>query len=95
MSAYTTTAVRWQPVSELLCCGERLHVIRMSASGGATITAKGAALHAGGMNGGPRLWWIPMVSEVCRLTVPGLHQPVGIGVVTDVSSYYRTPPQWT
>ncbi|MCU6410715.1 fimbria/pilus outer membrane usher protein, partial [Enterobacter quasiroggenkampii] len=27
----------------------------MSASGGATITAKGAALHAGGMNGGTRL----------------------------------------
>ncbi len=49
----------------------------MSARGGATVTMKGAALHAGGMNEEPVFWWIPMVSEVCRLTVVGLYQPVG------------------
>lgn len=62
----------------------------MSASGGATITAKGAALHAGGMNGGTRL--LVDTGGVGGVPVDGGRVSTnrwGIGVVTDVSSYYR------
>ncbi|HAW1202393.1 TPA: fimbria/pilus outer membrane usher protein [Escherichia coli] len=62
----------------------------MSASGGATITAKGAALHAGGMNGGTRL--LVDTNGVGGVPVDGGRVSTnrwGIGVVTDVSSYYR------
>ena len=62
----------------------------MSASGGATITAKGAALHAGGMNGGTRL--LVDTDGVGGVPVDGGRVSTnrwGIGVVTDVSSYYR------
>lgn len=62
----------------------------MSASGGATITAKGAALHAGGMNGGTRL--LVDTDGVGDVPVDGGRVSTnrwGIGVVTDVSSYYR------
>ncbi|HCU0389672.1 TPA: fimbria/pilus outer membrane usher protein [Escherichia coli] len=62
----------------------------MSASGGATITAKGAALHAGGMNGGTRL--LVDTDGVGGVPVDGgrvYTNRWGIGVVTDVSSYYR------
>lgn len=62
----------------------------MSASGGATITAKGAALHAGGMNGGTRL--LVDTDGVGGVPVDSGRVSTnrwGIGVVTDVSSYYR------
>ena len=62
----------------------------MSASGGATITAKGAALHAGGMNGGTQL--LVDTDGVGGVPVDGGRVSTnrwGIGVVTDVSSYYR------
>ncbi|HAP0290722.1 TPA: fimbria/pilus outer membrane usher protein [Escherichia coli] len=62
----------------------------MNASGGATITAKGAALHAGGMNGGTRL--LVDTDGVGGVPVDGGRVSTnrwGIGVVTDVSSYYR------
>ena len=62
----------------------------MTASGGATITAKGAALHAGGMNGGTRL--LVDTDGVGGVPVDGGRVSTnrwGIGVVTDVSSYYR------
>ena len=62
----------------------------MSAYGGATITAKGAALHAGGMNGGTRL--LVDTDGVGGVPVDGGRVSTnrwGIGVVTDVSSYYR------
>ncbi|EGH9955594.1 TPA: fimbria/pilus outer membrane usher protein [Escherichia coli] len=62
----------------------------MSASGGATITAKGAALQAGGMNGGTRL--LVDTDGVGGVPVDGgrvYTNRWGIGVVTDVSSYYR------
>lgn len=62
----------------------------LSASGGATITAKGAALHAGGMNGGTRL--LVDTDGVGGVPVDGgrvVTNSHGIGVVTDVSSYYR------
>ncbi|MCV7783681.1 fimbria/pilus outer membrane usher protein [Escherichia coli] len=62
----------------------------MSASGGATVTMKGAALHAGGMNGGTRL--LVDTDGVGGVPVDGgrvYTNRWGIGVVTDVSSYYR------
>ncbi|GDM19319.1 fimbria/pilus outer membrane usher protein [Escherichia coli] len=62
----------------------------MSASGGATITAKGTALHAGGMNGGTRL--LVDTDGVGGVPVDGgrvYTNRWGIGVVTGVSSYYR------
>lgn len=64
--------------------------VGMSASGGATITAKGAALHAGGGNGGTRL--LVDTDGVGNVPVDGgrvFTNRWGIGVVTDVSSYYR------
>ncbi|WP_334413228.1 fimbria/pilus outer membrane usher protein [Escherichia coli] len=62
----------------------------MSTSGGATITAKGAALHAGGMNGGTRL--LVDTDGVGGVPVDGGRVSTnrwGVGVVTDVNSYYR------
>lgn len=62
----------------------------LSASGGATLTAKGAALHAGGMNGGTRL--LVDTDGVSGVPVDGGRVSTnrwGMGVVTDVSSYYR------
>lgn len=62
----------------------------MSASGGATITAKGAALHAGGGNGGTRI--LVDTDGVGGVPVDGgrvFTNRWGTGVVTDVSSYYR------
>ncbi|EHG6066564.1 fimbria/pilus outer membrane usher protein [Salmonella enterica subsp. diarizonae serovar 61:z52:z53] len=62
----------------------------MSASGGATLTAKGAALHAGGVNGGTRL--LVDTDGVGGVPVDGgrvYTNRWGMGVVTDVSSYYR------
>lgn len=65
--------------------------LSLSASGGATITAKGAALHSGGFNGGTRM----MVSTdgVADVPVNGGYVQTnrwGKGVVADVSSYYRS-----
>ncbi|HAL1835030.1 TPA: fimbria/pilus outer membrane usher protein [Escherichia coli] len=62
----------------------------LSASGGATVTAEGAALHAGGMNGGTRL--LVDTDGISGVPVDGGRVKTnrwGIGVVTDVSSYYR------
>lgn len=62
----------------------------ITASGGATLTAEGAALHAGGLNGGTRL--LVDTDGVSDVPVDGgrvLTNAWGIGVVTDVSSYYR------
>ncbi|STB68608.1 fimbrial usher protein [Citrobacter freundii] len=64
--------------------------VGMSASGGATLTAKGAALHSGGMNGGTRL--LVDTDGIEGVPVDGGRVSTnrwGIGVVTDVSSYYR------
>lgn len=62
----------------------------LSASGGATLTAKGAALHAGGMNGGTRM--LVSTDGIGGVPVDGgrvFTNLWGTGVVTDVSSYYR------
>lgn len=61
-----------------------------SASGGGTVTEKGAALHVGGMNGGTRL--LVDTDGVGGVPIDGgrvFTNRWGIGVVTDVSSYYR------
>lgn len=63
----------------------------MSLSGGATITAKGAALHAGGLNGGTRL--LVDTDGIADVPINGGRVSTnrwGIGVVTDMSSYYRS-----
>jgi len=62
----------------------------LSASGGATITAKGAALHAGGLNGGTRM--LVSTDGIAGVPVDGgrvFTNRWGTGVVTDISSYYR------
>lgn len=62
----------------------------LTATGGMTITAEGAALHAGGMNGDTRL--MVDTDGIGNVPIDGgrvLTNRWGIGVVTDVSSYYR------
>lgn len=62
----------------------------ISASGGATLTAAGGALHAGGYNGSTRL--MVDTGDVAGVPVDGgrIHtNGWGKGVVTDISSYYR------
>lgn len=62
----------------------------LNVSGGATITAKGAALHTGGMNGGTRL--LVDTDGIADVPVDGGRVRTnlwGSGVVTDMSSYYR------
>ncbi|MCB5304091.1 fimbria/pilus outer membrane usher protein [Yersinia bercovieri] len=63
----------------------------ISATGGVTATSKGAALHSGGYNGSTRL----MVDTDGVSGVPiddgrVVTNSRGIGVLTDVNSYYRT-----
>lgn len=61
-----------------------------SINGGLTATSKGAALHAGGYNGGTRL--MIDTDGVGDIPVNGgrtVTNQWGIGVVTDMSSYYR------
>ncbi|HEK3218849.1 TPA: fimbria/pilus outer membrane usher protein [Proteus mirabilis] len=61
-----------------------------SANGGLTITAKGAALHPGGFNGGTRL--LVDTEGVAGVPVDGGRVTTnnwGYGVVTDINSYYR------
>lgn len=64
--------------------------IGLSLSGGATVTPKGAALHAGGGNGSTRL--MVDTDGIAGVPVEGgrVHtNRFGIGVVADVGSYYR------
>lgn len=68
--------------------------VGFGANGGLTVTAKGAALHAGGYNGSTRL----MVDTDGIAGVPidngrVVTNPWGIGVVTNVNSYYLTTAQ--
>ncbi|ECJ4462102.1 fimbria/pilus outer membrane usher protein [Salmonella enterica] len=62
----------------------------LSANGGLTLTGKGAALHAGGYNGSTRL----MIDTDGISGVPVdeggvISNQWGIGVITNVSSYYK------
>ncbi|MBW4217893.1 outer membrane usher protein [Enterobacter cloacae subsp. cloacae] len=66
--------------------------LSLSLQGGMTATAKGAALHRGGMTGGTRL--LLDTSEISDIPVKGFGSSIrtnafGKAVVTDVSSYYR------
>lgn len=61
-----------------------------SANGGLTVTAEGAALHPGGFNGSTRL--LVDTEGVSGVPVDGGRVTTnhwGIGVVTDINSYYR------
>ncbi|EAM6659642.1 fimbria/pilus outer membrane usher protein [Salmonella enterica] len=63
----------------------------INLSGGLTATAQGAALHAGGYNGGTRL--MVDTDGIGGVPVDGgrtVTNPWGIGVMSSVSSYYRT-----
>ncbi|TSB25741.1 fimbria/pilus outer membrane usher protein [Serratia marcescens] len=63
----------------------------LSANGGLTVTGKGAALHAGGYNGSTRL--MVDTDGVSGVPVDGgrvVTNKWGIGVLTNVNSYYRT-----
>ncbi|MEM5506719.1 fimbria/pilus outer membrane usher protein [Shewanella frigidimarina] len=69
---------------------DNYHSLGFSASGGTTLTLNGGAFHSGGGNGSTRL----LVDTVGVADVPIDGGRVstnhwGIGVVTDVSSYYR------
>jgi outer membrane usher protein PapC len=62
-----------------------------TATGGATVTMKGAALHAGGINGSTRM--LIDTDGIADVPVDNGRTTTnrwGIGVVTDMSSYYRT-----
>ncbi|WP_392404498.1 fimbria/pilus outer membrane usher protein [Edwardsiella piscicida] len=62
----------------------------LNASGGATLTTKGVALHAGGVNGGTRL--LVDTDGIGGVPIDGgrvFTNRWGVGVVTDVNSYYR------
>ncbi len=91
MSAYYNHSSPLASLSASFSAVEKAYTsFGMSASGGATITARGAALHAGGMNGGTRL--LVDTDGVGGVPVDGgrvYTNRWGIGVVTDVSSYYR------
>lgn len=91
MSAYYSHSSPLANLSANLSAVENSYTsFGMSASGGATITTKGAALHAGGMNGGTRL--LIDTDGVGGVPIDGGRVSTnrwGIGVVTDVSSYSR------
>lgn len=63
----------------------------MSANGGLTLTGRGAALHAGGYNGGTRL--MVDTDGIGGVPIDGgrvVTNDWGGGVLTNVNSYYRT-----
>ncbi|HGM7741152.1 TPA: fimbria/pilus outer membrane usher protein, partial [Serratia marcescens] len=63
----------------------------MSANGGLTLTGRGAALHAGGYNGGTRL--MVDTDGIGGVPIDGgrvVTNDWGVGVLTNVNSYYRT-----
>ncbi|EFG8315801.1 fimbria/pilus outer membrane usher protein [Escherichia coli] len=61
-----------------------------TASGGMTLTAKGGAMHSGGRNGGTRMLIdTDGVSGVPVNKSTAVTNKYGIGVVTDINSYYR------
>lgn len=63
----------------------------VSLQGGATVTSKGATLHPGGGNGSTRL--IVDTGDIANVPVGGGRIRTnlwGIGVLTDINSYYRS-----
>ncbi|EHQ9355003.1 fimbria/pilus outer membrane usher protein [Salmonella enterica] len=87
---YTHTGRLAQVSGNVAMEGNRYTSAGFSINGGLTATAKGAALHAGGYNGGTRL--MVDTDGVGGVPVDGgrtITNPWGIGVVADMSSYYR------
>lgn len=88
---YTHNGALAQVGANMAVENDRYTSFGLNLSGGMTATAKGAALHAGGYNGGTRL--MVDTDGVGGVPVDGgraVTNPWGIGVLTDVSSYYRT-----
>ncbi|EBL5818965.1 fimbria/pilus outer membrane usher protein [Salmonella enterica subsp. enterica serovar Muenchen] len=87
---YTHTGGLAQVSGNMAVENSRYTSAGFSINGGLTATAKGAALHAGGYNGGTRL--MVDTDGVGGVPVDGgrvITNPWGIGVVADMSSYYR------
>ncbi|EAB6708044.1 PapC/FimD family outer membrane usher protein [Salmonella enterica subsp. enterica] len=87
---YTHTGRLAQVSGNMAVEGNRYTSAGFSINGGLTATANGAALHAGGYNGSTRL--MVDTDGVGGVPVDGgrvITNPWGIGVVTDMSSYYR------
>lgn len=71
--------------------GAQYRSLGLSATGGITATPRGVALHAGGYNGSTRL--MVDTDGISGVPINGgrvVSNAWGIGVVTDVNSYYRT-----
>lgn len=71
--------------------GDQYRSLGISATGGITATPRGVAMHAGGYNGSTRL--MVDTDGISGVPINGgrvVSNAWGIGVVTDVNSYYRT-----
>ncbi|OAT26405.1 PapC family outer membrane usher protein [Buttiauxella ferragutiae ATCC 51602] len=87
---YSHTGTRANLSTNLAWVSNDYTSLGLNLSGGATLTAKGAALHAGGTNGGTRL--LVDTEGVAGVPVNGGRVTTnrwGTGVVTGMSSYYR------
>lgn len=87
---YTHNGSLAQITGNMAVENNRYSSMGFNMSGGLTATAKGAALHAGGYNGGTRL--MVDTDGVGGVPVDGgrtVTNPWGVGVVADLSSYYR------
>ncbi|ELC7077850.1 fimbria/pilus outer membrane usher protein [Salmonella enterica] len=87
---YTHTGKLAQISGNIAMESNRYSSAGFSINGGLTATGKGAALHAGGYNGGTRL--MVDTDGVADVPIDGgrtITNSWGIGVVADMSSYYR------
>lgn len=91
LSAYVSHGTPYADVSANFATQhDNYSSLGLSASGGATLTQYGAAFHAGGANGSTRL--LVDTDGIANVPIDGGRvstNPWGIGVVTDISSYYR------
>lgn len=87
---YSHSGTRANISSNLSFVGGSHSSLGVNVSGGLTLTSKGAALHSGGLNGGTRL--LIDTDNISNVPVDGgqvYTNHWGLGVVTDVNSYYR------
>ncbi|WP_283392999.1 fimbria/pilus outer membrane usher protein [Photobacterium phosphoreum] len=91
LSAYVSHSTPYANVSaNITSQHDNYTSLGFSASGGATLTLNGGAFHAGGVNGSTRL--LVDTDGVANVPIDGgrvLTNHWGVGVVTDMSSYYR------
>ncbi|WP_340642442.1 fimbria/pilus outer membrane usher protein [Photobacterium damselae] len=91
LSAYVSHSTPYADVSANIATQHDNYTsLGFSASGGATLTLNGGAFHAGGVNGSTRL--LVDTDGVANVPIDGGRVSTnhwGIGVVTDMSSYYR------